>query len=136
MTDVSRRRLVAAAPALTLPMLGVTAAATPDAEILRLTALWTSLNARLDELTASLDHCTTPGAKAAAVWKEIRALQAEEWGVQDALAEAQARTMEGLRAKAQLLHDYLQIMGETGPGLAEVISLSICRDLLQGGIQA
>ncbi len=135
MTDVSRRGLVAAAPALALPMLGVTAAATPDAEILRLTALWTSLNARLDELTASLDHCTTHAAKEA-VWKEIRALQAEEWGVQDALAEAQARTMEGLRAKAQLLHDYLQIMGETGPGLAEVISLSICRDLLQGGIQA
>ncbi|MDT8262198.1 hypothetical protein RQ832_02960 [Roseomonas sp. DSM 102946] len=135
MTDISRRGLVAAAPALALPMLGVAATATPDAEILRLTALWTSLNARLDELTASLDHCTTQGATEA-VWKEIRTLQAEEWSVQDALVEAQARTMEGLRAKAQLLHDYLQIMGETGPGLAEVISLSICRDLLQGGIQA
>lgn len=135
MTGVSRRRLVAAAPALALPMLGVAAAATPDAEILRLTALWTKLNGQLDELTASLDHCTTQAAKAA-VWKEIRALQAEEWSVQDALVEAQARTMEGLRAKAQLLHDYLLAMGETGPGLAEVISLSICRDLLQGGIQA
>lgn len=134
MTDVSRRGLMAAAPALALPMLGVAATATPDAEILQLTALWTSLNARLDELTASLDHCTTHAKEA--VWKEIRTLQAEEWSVQDALAEAQARPMEGLRAKAQLLHDYLLAMGETEPGPAEVISLSICRDLLQGGIQA
>ena len=137
-STTSRRRLLAAAPVVLALVGAATGAAVqaaeqnPDAAILDLGARIKANRAEYDALTLPyMDGTLEPPEN----YARVAVLVGEGHDMAEELAELQATTLAGLRAKAAVLLDYMPFTDDDRPSWTnheDLMGWSLARDLLAG----
>ncbi len=134
--SVSRRDAAAGGLAmlvLAAAAAGQTKAAELDGELLALCREFGERNARSEELNRFEELFPSSHPQSVAAWLEIGALVERGWEIRDRVATLQARTPEGLLAKARVaLWETCDGAPEDGPseGSGSQVAWSLARDVL------